>query len=102
MTLETKIKTLRCVTSCSSTLIVKIWLKFVLVQQYPTGLVCHLLTFRCSLNLQAQCAELHVVNALGQQDVPEYVQQPAKAITEDVSVMHGPEAEVWIQAILEE
>ena len=34
--------------------------------------------------------ELHVVDALGQQGVPEYFQQPAKVITEDVSVMKGP------------
>ena len=45
--------------------------------------------------------ELHVVDALGQQGVPDYFQQPAKAITEDVSVMRGPQAEEWIQAIPE-
>ena len=46
--------------------------------------------------------EPHVVDALVQQDVPEYFQQAAKAITEDVSVMRGPQAQEWIQAILEE
>ena len=46
--------------------------------------------------------ELHLVDALGQQDVPDYFQQPAKAITEDVSVMRGPQAQEWIQAVREE
>ena len=46
--------------------------------------------------------ELHVVDALGQQEVPDYFQQPAKAITEDVSVMKGPDALEWIQAVQEE
>ena len=46
--------------------------------------------------------ELHVVDALGQQEVPDYFQQPAKAITEDVSVMKGPYAQEWIAAVLEE
>ena len=45
---------------------------------------------------------LHVVDALGQQDVPDDFQQPAKAITEDVSAMRGPQAEEWIQAVCEE
>ena len=39
--------------------------------------------------MQFESLELHVVEALGQQDVPEYFHQPAKAITEDVSVMKG-------------
>ena len=43
--------------------------------------------------MQFESLELHVVEALGQQDVPECFQQPAKAITEDVSVMRGPQAE---------
>ena len=30
------------------------------------------------------------------------IQQPAKAITEDVSVMKGPHAQEWIDAVLEE
>ena len=34
--------------------------------------------------MQLEPLELHVVDALGQQDVPEYFQQPAKATTEDV------------------
>ena len=42
--------------------------------------------------IQFEPLELHVVEALGQQDVPEYFQQLAKAITEDVSVMKGPQA----------
>ena len=46
--------------------------------------------------------ELHVVDALGQQEVPDYFQQPAKAITEDVSVMKGPHALEWICAVREE
>ena len=52
--------------------------------------------------MQFEPLELHVVEALGQQDVPEYFQQPAKAITEEVSVMRGPQAEEWIQAVREE
>ena len=47
--------------------------------------------------MQFELLELHVVDALGQQDVPDYFQQPAKAITEDVSVMRGPQAQEWIQ-----
>ena len=39
---------------------------------------------------------------LGQQEVPDYFQQPAKAITEDVSVMRGPHALEWICAVREE
>ena len=46
--------------------------------------------------------EPHAVDALSQQDVKEYFEQPAKAITEDVSVMRGPQAEEWIQAAREE
>ena len=46
--------------------------------------------------------ELHVVDALGQQEVPDYFQQAAKAITEDVSVMKGPHALEWICAVREE
>ena len=45
---------------------------------------------------------LRVVDALGQQEVPDYFQQPAKAITEDVSVMRGPHALEWICAVREE
>ena len=52
--------------------------------------------------MQFEPLELHVVDALGQEDVPEYFQQPAKAITEDVSVTRGPQAQEWIQAVLEE
>ena len=51
--------------------------------------------------MQFEPLELHVVNALGQQDVPDYLQQPTKAITEEVSVMRGPQAEEWIQAVRE-
>ena len=46
--------------------------------------------------------ELHVVDSLGQQEVPDYFQQPGKAITEDVSVMRGPDALEWIRAAQEE
>ena len=46
--------------------------------------------------------ELHVVDALGQQEVPDYFQQPAKAITEDVSVMKGPYAQEWVCTVREE
>ena len=52
--------------------------------------------------LQFEPLELHIVDALGQQDVPDYFQQPAKAITEDVSVMRGAQAQDWIQAVREE
>ena len=56
----------------------------------------------CAVPMQFEPLELHVVNALGQQEVPDYFQQPAKAITEDVCVMRGPDAEEWIQAVREE
>ena len=49
--------------------------------------------------MQFEPLELHVVDALGQQEVPDYFQQPAKAITEDVSVMRGPQAQEWILAV---
>ena len=52
--------------------------------------------------MQFEPLELHVVDALGQQEVPDYFQQPAKAITEDVSVMRGPYALEWIYAVREE
>ena len=52
--------------------------------------------------MQFEPLELHVIDALGQQEVPDYFQQPAKAITEDVSVMKGPHAQEWIAAVLEE
>ena len=52
--------------------------------------------------MQFEPLELHVIDALGQQEVPDYFQQPAKAITEDVSVMRGPYAQGWIAAVLEE
>ena len=52
--------------------------------------------------LQFEPLELHVIDALGQQEVPDYFQQPAKAITEDVSVMKGPHAQEWIAAVLED
>ena len=50
--------------------------------------------------MQFEPLELHVVDALGQQDV-QCFQQPAKAITEDVSVMRGPQAQERTQAVLE-
>ena len=56
----------------------------------------------CSVPMQFEPLELHVVDALGQQEVPDYFQQPAKARTEDVSVMRGPQAQEWISAIREE
>ena len=52
--------------------------------------------------MQFEPLELHVIDALGQQEVPDYFQQAAKAITEDVSVMKGPYAQEWIAAVLEE
>ena len=52
--------------------------------------------------MQFEPLELHVIDALGQQEVPDYFQQPAKAITEDVSVMKGPHAQEWIAAVIEE
>ena len=55
-----------------------------------------------SIPMQFDPLELHVVDALGQQEVPDYFQQPAKAITEDVSVMRGPCALEWIYAVREE
>ena len=39
---------------------------------------------------------------MGQQEVPDYFQQPPKAIAEDVSVMRGPQAQEWILAVREE
>ena len=48
-----------------------------------------------------QAQVLRVVETLGQQDVQEFFQQPAEVITEDVSVMRGPQAQDWIQAVLE-
>ena len=42
--------------------------------------------------MQFEPLELHVIDALGQQEVPDYFQQPAKAI-EDVSVMKGQEGQ---------
>ena len=56
----------------------------------------------CSVPMQFEPLELHVVDALGQQEVPDYFQKPAKAITEDVSVTRGPQALEWIQAVREE
>ena len=55
-----------------------------------------------SVPMQFEPLELHVVDALGQQEVPDYFQQPAKVITEDVSVTRGPQAQEWIQAVCEE
>ena len=55
-----------------------------------------------SVHMRFEPLELHVVDALGQQEVPDYFQQPAKAITEDVSVMKGPDSLEWIQAVLDE
>ena len=55
-----------------------------------------------SVLMQFEPLELHVVDALGQQEVPDYFQQPAKAIAEDVSVMRGPQSQEWIQAVCEE
>ena len=52
--------------------------------------------------MQFEPLELHVIDALGQQEVPDYFQQPAKAITQDVSVMKGPHAQEWIAAVIEE
>ena len=49
-----------------------------------------------SVPMRFKPLELHVVDALGQQEVPDYFQQPAKAITEDASVMRGPDALEWI------
>ena len=48
---------------------------------------------RSDLHVVPMQFELHVIDALGQQEVPDYFQQPAKAITEDVSVMRGPYAQ---------
>ena len=55
-----------------------------------------------SVPMQFEPLELHVVDALGQQELPDYFQQPAKAITEDVNVMRGPDALEWIRAVQEE
>ena len=52
--------------------------------------------------LQFEPVELHVVDALGQQDVPEYFQPLAKAVSEDVNVTRDPQGQAWIQALLEE
>ena len=45
--------------------------------------------------MQFEPLQLYVIDALGQQEVPDYFQQPAKAITEDVSVMKGPHAQEY-------
>ena len=55
-----------------------------------------------SVPMRFEPLELHVVDALGQQEVPDYFHQPAKAITEHVSVMRGPDALEWISAVREE
>ena len=55
-----------------------------------------------SVPMRFEPLELHVVDALGEQEVPDYFQQHAKAITEDVSVMRGPDALEWIRAVQEE
>ena len=55
-----------------------------------------------SVPMRFEPLELHVVDALGQQEVPDYFQQPAKAITEDVNVTRGPDALEWIRAVQEE
>ena len=55
-----------------------------------------------SVPMRFEPLELPVVDALGQQEVPDYFQQPAKAITEDVSMMKGPHALEWICAVREE
>ena len=55
-----------------------------------------------SVPMQFEPLKLHIVDALGQQEVPDYLQQPAKAITEDVGVMRGPQAQEWIHAVREE
>ena len=56
----------------------------------------------CSVPMQFESLELHVVDALGQQEVPDYFQQPARAITEDINVMRGPNGLEWIIAVCEE
>ena len=55
-----------------------------------------------SVPMQFETLELHVVDPLEQQEVPDHFQQPAKAITEDVSVMRGPQALEWMQAVRDE
>ena len=55
-----------------------------------------------SVRMRFEPLELHAVDALGQQEVPDYFKQPAKAITEEVSVMRGPDALEWIRAVQEE
>ena len=67
-----------------------------LIGHDPTSAQC-----RCDL-IFFEPLELHVIDALGQQEVPDYFQQPAKAIIEDVSVMRGPYALEWIIAVREE
>ena len=82
-------------------------------QTLREGLAEHAYQFSCraadwsrsdfsSVPMRFEPLELHVVDALGQQEVPDYFQQPAKATTEDVSVMRGPDALEWIRAVQEE
>ena len=52
-----------------------------------------------SVPMRFEPLKLHVVDALGQQEVPDYFQKPAKAITEDVRVMRGPHALEWMCAV---
>ena len=44
-----------------------------------------------TMAMQFEPVELHVIDALGQQEVPEYFQQPVKTITEEVCVMRCPQ-----------
>ena len=55
-----------------------------------------------NVHLQFEPVELQVVDARGQQHVSEYLQQPVNAVTEDVSVTRGPQAQAWVQVVLEE
>ena len=55
------------------------------------------LQYLCDLNTGIACG-----GCIGAAGSPDYFQQPAKAITEDVSVMRGPDALEWIRAVQEE
>ena len=40
-----------------------------------------------------------MIDALGQQEVPDYFQQFANAIIEDVNIMKAPHAQEWIAGV---
>ena len=74
--------------------------------EHSYQLTCRVADWSCTsfscVPMQFEPVELYVLDALGQQEVQECFQQLAKAIAEDVSVMRDPQAQDWIQAVLDE